>query len=94
MDYTQALPWAEKAAAQDIPHAVGQLGSMYCNGKGVTPSWRRSREHYERAINLGETKSVENMQTLTENIQAVTSERTHRPPALVRHPPLTRLPPI
>ncbi len=53
VDYKQALPWIEKAAAQDYPKAVGQLGGMYCNGQGVTPSWRRAREYYERATELG-----------------------------------------
>jgi len=77
LDYKQALLWVEKAAAQDDPNAVASLGSMYCNGEGVTPSWRRAREYYERAIKLGNTKAVKDMQTLTKNIQAVTSERTH-----------------
>jgi len=79
VDFKQALPWIEKAAAQDDPSAVGQLGAMYGNGKGVTPSYRRAREYYERAIELGHSKSVENMQILAENIQAVTSEQIHRP---------------
>jgi len=86
VDYKQALPWIEKAAAQDHPTAVGQLGSMYCNGLGVTPSWRRAREDYERAIKLGNTKSVKDMQILTGNIQTVTSERSHHP-ATSRTPP-------
>jgi len=86
VDYTQALSWLEKAAAQDDPDAVGQLGAMYCDGLGVTPSWRRAREHFERAVKLGNTKAAENMQILTGNIQAVTSERSHHP-ATSRTPP-------
>jgi len=78
VDYKQALPWFEKAAAQDDPNAVGTLGTMHGNGHGVTPSWRRAREYFERAIELGVSKSVGNMQTLTEGIQTVTSREGKR----------------
>ena len=71
LDYKQARPWLEKAAAQDHPAAVGQLGVMYGHGEGVTPSFRRARELYERAIELGDSVAVENMQILTEHIQEV-----------------------
>ena len=71
VDYKLARPWLEKAAAQDYPKAVGMLGVMYANGKGVAPSWRRARELYERAIELGDSDSVKNMQDLTECIQKV-----------------------
>ena len=71
VDYRQARAWHEKAAAQDCPNAVGQLGVMYHDGLGVTPSWRRARELYKRAIELGNFTAVENMQNLTEDIQAV-----------------------
>ncbi len=74
VDYAQALPWIEKAAAQDQPNAVGALGTMYFDGTGVTPSWRRAREYYKRAIELGNSKAVENMQELTKSIQNVTSQ--------------------
>ena len=71
VDDKQARLWLEKAAAQDEPHAVGQLGIMYFEGTGVTPSWRRARELYQRAIELGSSQSVENMQHLTKSIQEV-----------------------
>ena len=71
VDYKQARLWIEKAAAQDHPHAIAQLGVMYADGKVVTPSWRRARELYQRAIELGESTSVMNMQNLTGNIQNV-----------------------
>ena len=77
VDYAQALPWIEKAAAQDQPNAVSQLGGMYGNGQGVTPSWRRAREYYARAIELGNSNAVKNMQTLTRHIQQVTSRRSN-----------------
>ena len=75
VDYEQALPWIQKAAAQDHPAAVSFFGTKYGNGRGVAPSWRRAREHYERAIELGNPQAVKNMQTLTGGIQAVMSER-------------------
>ena len=71
VDYQQARPWIEKAAAQDHPDAVGALGVMHAQGKGVTPSRRRARELYQRAIELGDSQAVKSMQTLTTNIQAV-----------------------
>ena len=33
VDHKQARQWIEKAAAQDYPSAVGQLGAMYSNGE-------------------------------------------------------------
>ena len=71
VDYKQALLWIEKAAAQDHPNAVRLLGAMYGNGYGVIPSWRRARELYKRAIELGNSVAVKNMQALTEDIQEV-----------------------
>ena len=71
VDYQQARPWLEKAAAQYQPKAVGQLGQLYYAGKGVISSWRRARELYQRAIELGDSASVKNMQDLTEVIPRV-----------------------
>ena len=34
-DYTQALGWYRKAAAQDDPGAIGRLGRMYFDGIGA-----------------------------------------------------------
>ena len=78
VDYQQARPWLEKAAAQDHPEAVGSLGVMYFEGQGAAPSWRRARELYERAIELGNSVAVKNMQTLIEDIAIVT--RSRKPP--------------
>ena len=71
VDYQQARVWLEKAAAQGQPDAVEALGTMYWKGRGVTPSWRRARELYKRAIGLGDSVAVQNMQTLTNDIQEV-----------------------
>ena len=72
VDFEQARPWIEKAAAQNYPEGVSQLGVMCHDGKGgVTPSWRRARELYQRAIELGNSMAVKNMQNLTNSIQNV-----------------------
>ena len=73
VDYKQARPWIEKAAAQDHPNAVAALGVMYFNGMGVALSWRCARAYYQRAIELGNSKVVQNMQELTKSIAEVTS---------------------
>ena len=69
VDYKQARAWLEKAAAQDQPNAIASLGSIYMGGMGVTPSWCRARELYQRAIELGNSQAVEDIQTLTECVQ-------------------------
>ena len=58
---------------RDHPNAVGALGVTYFEGEGVTPSWRRARELYERAIELGNSMAVTNMQNLIVSIANVTS---------------------
>ena len=73
VDYKQARAWLEKAAAQDHPNATGQLGGMYFEGDGVAPSWRRARELCQRAIELGNSQAVQDMQALTRSISNVTS---------------------
>ena len=74
-DYQQARAWLGKAAAQDEAAAVGSLGAVHKLGKGVTRSYHRARELYQRAIELGaelgSSMAVENMQSLTNDIQKV-----------------------
>ena len=77
VDYVQALPWIQKAAAQDHPAAIGQLGTMYYQAQGVTPSFCRSREYFKRAIELGDSQSVENLRDLTGAIQAVSRRQSN-----------------
>ena len=78
VDDKQAVAWYEKAAAQDFPSAVNALGVCAKRGEGMTPSWRRAREYYQRAIDLGHSLAVEGMQNPTSNIQQV----THCPPGV------------
>ena len=57
-DNKNAVRWFEKAAAQDHPKANDLLGTMYGHGHGVTPSWRRARDYYERAVELGNAETA------------------------------------
>ena len=77
------------------PDAFRTLGVMYFDGKGVTPSWRRAREYWERAIELGNSGAVEDMQNLNEAIQEVTIQRSNHsaPSSLVRNLMLPHSPP-
>ena len=71
VDHKQAGAWLEKAAAQDHPTAVIALGVMYEQGEASTPSYRRARELFKRAIEVGCSVAVENMRFLTKSIQNV-----------------------
>ena len=66
-----AVAWLEKAAAQDDRDAVNSLGGCAFEGNGMTPSWRRAREYYQRAIDLGDSEAVKSMHILTSWIQEV-----------------------
>ena len=76
-DYEQARVWYEKAAAQDDPYAFTGLGAMASKGQAQTPSLRRAREHFQRAIGLGHAHAVTNMQMLTQTIANV--NQSHSP---------------
>ena len=85
VDYELAMVWLEKAAAQNDPYAVCEIGSMYYQGEGVAPSWRRTREYYQMAVELGSAQGAKNMQKLSRSIAAVTngpliSHLHHKPP--------------
>ena len=86
-DYTQALVWLEKAAAQDHRDAVAQLALMIDAGRGCLPSWRRARELNQRAIALGCEKATRNMQLLNDDIQKVTRSHAGNQSGLPSPPP-------
>ena len=71
VDYKQARPWIEKAAAQNDAGAIGMLGVMYFEGKDVTPSYRRARELHQRAIELGSSSAEGSLQNVIESIENV-----------------------
>ena len=76
MDFKLALAWLKKAVAQDHPEAIDLLGDLHFIGRGVPPSYRRARQHYESAIELGCSEAVLSMQRFTRNVAEVTSRRT------------------
>mmetsp|Transcript_24363 Transcript_24363/g.65908 ORF Transcript_24363/g.65908 Transcript_24363/m.65908 type:complete len:118 (-) Transcript_24363:103-456(-) len=89
VDYKQGLAWSQKAVALDYSSAHVRLGTMYGQGDGVVPSWRRAREYYARALELGDRKAEEGVYNMSENIRTVTNERTSKattPPSLPCHP--------
>ena len=77
VDYKQAVPWMEKAAAGEYPTAISQLGVMYSQGLGVAPSWRRAREYHEKAAALGNPQAASFLKEMTDAIQQVTSQRSN-----------------
>ena len=86
-DYEQALVWFEKAAAQHLPAAINELGAMALHGQAQTPSWRRARNHYQRAIDLGNQAAAENMQRVTGLMQQVPRSHAETLPPHPPHPP-------
>ena len=71
-DCKQALEWLEKGAAQDDAPAHRTLGEVSQYGQhGQTPSMRRARERYQRAVSLGDEHAKELLKTLEGQIQNV-----------------------
>ena len=50
-DFSQALHWFEKAAAQDYPMAFFNLGVMYAEGNGVLKDMPKAKAWTEKAFN-------------------------------------------
>ena len=53
LDYTKAVYWLEKSAAQNFASAYNSLGICYLNGYGVTKDLYKALEHYQKAAALG-----------------------------------------
>ena len=51
-DYTKALYWLEKAAAQNHANALYNLGYMYLYGYGVKTDYMMAFDYFESAKNL------------------------------------------
>ena len=75
VDYQQALVWYEKAAAKDYANAFYSLGRMAQAGRAQQPSYRRAREHSQRAICLGSKQGIQLMKLLDDQVQKVASSR-------------------
>ena len=52
-DYTKALKWWEKAAAQGDADAQYSLGTMYDAGQGVAQDYAKARKWFEKAAAQG-----------------------------------------
>ena len=72
-DYPQACKLLEKAAAQQLPEAMGMLAQNVASGRGTEQSWMRARELYKRAVQLGDraTSAKERLKILEKNIANV-----------------------
>ena len=54
VNYKKAKYWLEKSMAQSYPRAAANLGHMYLEGLGVTPSMVRAGELIRGALEQGE----------------------------------------
>ena len=78
IDYPRAKAAYEKAAAQDDCAACVLLGDMYSfSGQGVTPSLRRVREYYGRAIKQGSSEAADRLAFVEELVPQVMSQRSN-----------------
>ena len=59
-DYTKAIYWLEKSAAQNFSGAYNNLGICYSNGYGVAQDKYKALEYYQKAADLGNKKALEN----------------------------------
>lgn len=50
----EMIYWYEKAAEQNYPHAIYNLGCCYLNGEEVNKDNAKANEYFERAAELGE----------------------------------------
>jgi hypothetical protein len=59
--YSDAFIWYEKAALQNLPIALSNLGFLYRMGLGVQKDTRRAKDLYMSAANLGEAEAMFNL---------------------------------
>lgn len=52
-DYKKAMYWWRKAAEKDEPVAIGNIGVLYADGKGVEKDEDRARKYMVKSIKLG-----------------------------------------
>lgn len=61
VDFTKALVWFERAAANNVTDAIYCLGLHHQHGRGTKVDVERARDCYERAANLGSTEAQCNL---------------------------------
>jgi TPR repeat protein len=57
-DITSAIPWFEKAIAQDNPEANYHMGLLYARGDNVAQDYTKAREHFYSAAMMGHPKAL------------------------------------
>lgn len=60
-DPKEAFRWYSKAAAQDDPYGLGNLGAMYGLGLGVDQNYPEAMKYYRKAADLGNGKAAYNL---------------------------------
>jgi len=63
-DYDKARGWYEKAAAQDYPDALLQLGQIYEQGLGVKTNKKQARRYYEQLAKQGNIEGQKRLAVL------------------------------
>lgn len=63
-DFSQAMEWYQKAAAQDMPDAINGIGHLYEYGQGVIADKNEAIKWYRRAAALNNKAAKENLERL------------------------------
>ena len=65
-DYSEALKWYQKSAAQGNTSAQTSLGWMYEKGYGVAKSYSEALKWYRKAAQQGDETAQDNLRNLGE----------------------------
>jgi TPR repeat protein len=65
-DLKSALEWYEKAALQNHPEAIRNLGQLYEHGSGVLQNYETAKYYYEKSANMGNSRAAHNIGLLYE----------------------------
>ena len=60
-EFTDAIQWFEKAAAQGHVLAISSLGTIYLNGHGVDKDIQQALNYLTKAAELGDTQALFNL---------------------------------
>ncbi|MDD6881551.1 MAG: AAA family ATPase, partial [Firmicutes bacterium] len=76
-DYSKAVYWMEKSAAQNFVSAFNALGLCYYNGNGVAKDLYKALDYFEKAAELGH----ENAKTSAEALKKELEQNPQTPPS-------------